>query len=128
MVNAYDQAVMDRALGQHLPQLIEDLLTGKSPSFYEFTLEVAAIVPSTLPNWSISISETTAYVRGERSMTRGSPARDLNHYIQDLVEIVHQAALTVKNYAQTVDLISQLYKSSFSPEHQQVRHWFDTNK
>ena len=40
------------------------------PSFYEFTLEVAAIAPSTLPMGSISISEAIAYVRGERSMTR----------------------------------------------------------
>ena len=45
------------------------------PSFYEFTLKVAAIAPSTLPMWSISISEAIAHVRGERSMTRWSPAR-----------------------------------------------------
>ena len=74
-MNAYDQAVMDRALVQHLPQLIEDLLTGKSPSFYEFTLEVAATAPSTRPMWSILISGAIAYVRGESSMTRWSPAR-----------------------------------------------------
>ena len=39
------------------------------PSFYEFTLEVAAIAPSILPRWSLSISEAIAHVRGERSMT-----------------------------------------------------------
>ena len=45
------------------------------PSFYEFTLEVAATAPSTRPMWSILISEAIAYVRGESSMTRWSPAR-----------------------------------------------------
>ena len=45
------------------------------PSFYEFTQAVAAIAPSMLPMWSISISEATAYVRGERSMMRWSSAR-----------------------------------------------------
>ena len=33
---------------------------------------------------------------------------------------MHQAAYTVENYGQTVDMISQLYDSSFSPEHQAV--------
>ena len=68
-------AARERARVTHLDRLIDDALAGNTPSFFEYTLHVAAIVPSTLPLWSISMIEAIAHVRDEHRMKLWSPAR-----------------------------------------------------
>ena len=55
--------------------MVDDLLSGTTPDFIQFTLESAALVPATLPMWPISVNEALSYVRRENRLKLWSPAR-----------------------------------------------------